>query len=439
MKFLYKRYKESVVLNRFVSLMSVDILIKASSFILIPVYLKLLTQTEFGLYNYLISIVVFFSQILNFGLYLAQSKIYPDTESEGRGKFLFSLHVLLLFLLLTSLAIIYGFNIDRYLISLLFKGSFNYQFYRFPMLLAIVASVYSFMLYNYLLSAEKIKIVQRYNLLRLILLNTIVLAVLFYVKGDKVNMRFIITYTIEIILIISFAFQCIKEMVPSLDYQVMLRSAKIGFPIMVSAICGIVIGFGDKYFLQRKAGFVDLSVYYLAFSVANIIPMIFNTLQNIWLPIFLREKELEKNIKLTKKMVKRVFGIFIILSIGMILFIIGALYIHLIDSRYNKVIYVLPVLLLSLSIESTSHLLVNYITYFEQTYILPIISVILGIISITLNIVFISRYGLYGAAYSSLSIGMLSFTAYYFILKFNLSKFRKAALLVMANTSQITV
>ena len=439
MKFLYKRYKESVVLNRFVSLMSVDILIKASSFILIPVYLKLLTQTEFGLYNYLISIVVFFSQILNFGLYLAQSKIYPDTESEGRGKFLFSLHVLLLFLLLTSLAIIYGFNIDRYLISLLFKGSFNYQFYRFPMLLAIVASVYSFMLYNYLLSAEKIKIVQRYNLLRLILLNTIVLAVLFYVKGDKVNMRFIITYTIEIILIISFAFQCIKEMVPSLDYQVMLRSAKIGFPIMVSAICGIVIGFGDKYFLQRKAGFVDLSVYYLAFSVANIIPMIFNTLQNIWLPIFLREKELEKNIKLTKKMVKRVFGIFIILSIGMILFMIGALYIHLIDSRYNKVIYVLPVLLLSLSIESTSHLLVNYITYFEQTYILPIISVILGIISITLNIVFISRYGLYGAAYSSLSIGMLSFTAYYFILKFNLSKFRKAALLVMANNPQTTV
>jgi len=439
MKFLYKRYKESVVLNRFVSLMSVDILIKASSFILIPVYLKLLTQTEFGLYNYLISIVVFFSQILNFGLYLAQSKIYPDTESEGRGKFLFSLHVLLLFLLLTSLAIIYGFNIDRYLISLLFKGSFNYQFYRFPMLLAIVASVYSFMLYNYLLSAEKIKIVQRYNLLRLILLNTIVLAVLFYVKGDKVNMRFIITYTIEIILIISFAFQCIKEMVPSLDYQVMLRSAKIGFPIMVSAICGIVIGFGDKYFLQRKAGFVDLSVYYLAFSVANIIPMIFNTLQNIWLPIFLREKELEKNIKLTKKMVRRVFGIFIILSIGMILFMIGALYIHLIDSRYNKVIYVLPVLLLSLSIESTSHLLVNYITYFEQTYILPIISVILGIISITLNIVFISRYGLYGAAYSSLSIGMLSFTAYYFILKFNLSKFRKAALLVMANNPQTTV
>lgn len=439
MKFLYKRYKESVVLNRFVSLMSVDILIKASSFILIPVYLKLLTQTEFGLYNYLISIVVFFSQILNFGLYLAQSKIYPDTESEGRGKFLFSLHVLLLFLLLTSLAIIYGFNIDRYLISLLFKGSFNYQFYRFPMLLAIVASVYSFMLYNYLLSAEKIKIVQRYNLLRLILLNTIVLAVLFYVKGDKVNMRFIITYTIEIILIISFAFQCIKEMVPSLDYQVMLRSAKIGFPIMVSAICGIVIGFGDKYFLQRKAGFVDLSVYYLAFSVANIIPMIFNTLQNIWLPIFLREKELEKNIKLTKKMVRRVFGIFIILSIGMILFMIGALYIHLIDSRYNKVIYVLPVLLLSLSIESTSHLLVNYITYFEQTYILPIISVILGIISITLNIAFISRYGLYGAAYSSLSIGMLSFTAYYFILKFNLSKFRKAALLVMANNPQTTV
>ena len=55
---------------------------------------------------------------------------------------------------------------------------------------------------------------------------------------------------------------------------------KIGFPIMISAICAIVINFGDKFLLEKRAGFVDLSVYYLAFSVANIIPLVFNTLQN---------------------------------------------------------------------------------------------------------------------------------------------------------------
>lgn len=429
MQFLLKRYKDNVLINRFVNLLSVDILVKASSFILIPVYLKLLSQTEFGLYNYLISIVVFFSQILNFGLYVAQSKIYQELEAEERGRFVYSLNVLLVSLLTISLAVIYGFGFDKYLISLLFKNNFNYTSYRLPMLLAIVASVYSFILYNYFLTAEKIRLVQRYNVLRLVLLHSIVLIFLYFFKYDKVNIRLIVTYAVELLLIVIFSYYCITEMVPRLNFKLMLRSVKIGFPIMASAICGIVIGFGDKFFLEKKAGFVDLSVYYLAFSVANVIPLIFNTLQNIWLPIFLKEKDLEKNLKLSKKMIIRVFGLFVLLSVCVIVFIKGALYFNIIDAKYAKVMYVLPIVLLSLSIESTSHLLINYITFFEQTFILPAVSVVLGIVSITLNINLIGRYGLYGAAYSSLCIGVLSFITYYTILRINVTKFRKAALL----------
>lgn len=425
MQFLYQKYKQNVIVNRFVNLLSVDVLVKGSSFILIPVYLKLLTQTEFGLYSYLISIIGFFSQILNFGLFVAQSKIYQELGDIDRKKFLFNLNLLLVTLLVMSLAIIYGLKIDTYLIGLLFKSSFNYSVYRIPMLLGIIASVYSFMLYNYFLTAEKIKIVQRYNVLRLILLNGVVLVALLEFKGDRVGTRIWSTYLVEASLITAFAYQYIKEMAPVIDFKLMSRSAKIGFPIMVSAICGIVIGFGDKFFLQRKGGFIDLSVYYLAFSIANVIPLLFNTLQNIWLPLFLKEKELEKNLKITKKMIFRVFALFIGLSVIMIIGIKIALISHIIDAKYNKVLFVLPVVLVSLSIESTSHLLINYATYFEQTYILPAISVLLGIISITLNFLLINRFGLYGAAYSSLCIGILSFTSYYLILRYNVKRFRR--------------
>lgn len=418
---IYQKYKNSIIINRFIKLFSVDILIKSSSFILLPVYLKLMTQSEFGLYNYLISIVSFFSQILNFGLFVAQSKIYQELEDSKKGSFIFTIQITILMLLLPSILIIYSFNFDHYIINLLFRNPIDYGTFRFPILLAVIVSVYSFMLYNYFLTAEKIKHVQRYNMIRLISLNVIVLFVLHYFE-NKVNARLITTYFIELVLLVYFFYYLIKEMKPQFDKVLMYRSIKIGFPVMCSAICGVVINFGDKFLLEKRAGFVDLSIYYLAFSIASFIPLLFNTFQNIWLPIFLKEKNLQKNLKLTKKMFFILIGVYLILSIFAIAIIKIALVYSFVDIKYNNVLLILPIILLSLSIDSVTHLFVNYVTFFEQTYILPIFSVLIGVASIISNIFFIKFYGLYGAAWSSLLINILGLIIYYLLLKYNINK-----------------
>jgi O-antigen/teichoic acid export membrane protein len=418
---LYNKYKQSVIINRFVNLFSIDILIKASSFILLPVYLKLMTQTEFGLFNYLVSIVGFFAQILNFGLYLAQSKIYQELESDQKGAFVFTLQMTLLMLFVPSVLIIYIFHLDNYVIELLFKNPIDYATFRFPILLAIVASVYSFMLSNFLLSSEKIRQVQRYNVIRLVLLNITVLAVLFFLN-DKVNARLIATYTVELSLVVIFFYYMIKEMKPKFNKIQMYRSVKIGFPVMSAAICGVVVNFGDKFLLERHGGFVDLSVYYLAFSVGSFIPLLFNTFQNIWLPIFLKERNLEKNIARTNKMIYTLAGGYIILSIFMVVIIKIALNYNLIDKKYSGILLILPIILVSLIIDSITHLYINYITLFEKTWILPIFSVIIGIGSIISNIILIGSFGLYGAAYSSLLINLFGFIMFYCLFKFKLSK-----------------
>ena len=307
MIFSLKKYKDNLLLHRYVNLLSVDILIKASGFILLPVYLKLLTQREFGLYNYLISIVAFFSQVLNFGLFVSQSKIYPQLETNEKGVFIYNIQILLFLLLSPTLFIIYIFHIDNFVISLLFKSPIDYSKYRFSLLLAIISSIYSFMLYNYLLTAERIKYVQRYNLIRLVLLNSIVLMVLYFYKDDRVNARILTTYIIEIALVAIFSYHYVKEMSPVVRKDQIVRSMKIGFPIMFSAICGVVINFGDKFLLEKHSGFIDLSVYYLAFSIANVIPLVFTTFQNIWLPIFHKERDLTKNLAMTKKNVFQAF------------------------------------------------------------------------------------------------------------------------------------
>ena len=75
-------------------------MVKASGFILLPVFLRLMTQDEFGLYNYLLSIIQTFSLVLNFGLYIAQTKLYHSIASrEKRGELLFTIAVTLIFFL----------------------------------------------------------------------------------------------------------------------------------------------------------------------------------------------------------------------------------------------------------------------------------------------------------------------------------------------------
>jgi O-antigen/teichoic acid export membrane protein len=426
---LLKRYRESIVFNRFIKLFSVDVLIKASSFILLPVYLKLMTQSEFGLFNYLISIVVFFSQILNFGLFIAQSKIYHELDEAQKAPFIFTIQMTLLILLVPSILIIYLFHFDYFVITLLFKTPIDYDAFRFPILLAVIASVYSFMLYNYFLTAEKIKHVQRYNIIRLVLLNVVVLLALYFFK-NKVNARLITTYIIELVLVICFFYYLIIEMKPQFNKSQMYRSIKIGFPVMSVAICGVVINFGDKFLLEKHGGFVDLSIYYLAFSIASFIPLLFNTFQNIWLPIFLKEKDLKKNLALTKKMFFTLAGVYIILSVFVIILIKFALLYSFIDLKYNKVLLILPIILISLIIDSLTHLCINYVTFFEQTYILPIFSTFVGVVSIISNVFFIKFYGLYGAACSSLIINILGFLMFYFLLKYNLYKINLAKLLI---------
>ena len=47
-----------------------DILVKASAIILLPIYLHLMTQEEYGVFNYVLSITYSFSVLLNLGLYI---------------------------------------------------------------------------------------------------------------------------------------------------------------------------------------------------------------------------------------------------------------------------------------------------------------------------------------------------------------------------------
>ena len=417
-QYLYNRYyKDSVLLKRFARIFSLDILVRGSSFILLPIYLKLMSQDEFGLYGYLFSIISIFSLVLNFGLYLSQAKLYHDYKGEERKSLLFSVNVLLICFLFMIIVPIYTFHLDKYIIAFLFSHPINYEGYRPLLFLAIFVSVYVFMVQNFFMTSESIKKYQLYNLARLVIVNAIVIFALTAKNNDSVMIRLKFGYFTEFVVLLVFSWFYFRQMNTRFEMKYAKKALKIGFPAMLTSLLGMIYSFSDRFILEKYGSFADLALYNLGVTVAGIIMMIFSSFQTVYLPIFFKEKDIEKSLTKTKNIAIRMAAIFIIIGIGIMLAFKGALAFNIIQQKYAVVIFILPILILTQTFQAITHLFNNYITYFEIVYIGTIVVFFLSILNVSLNLIFIPRFNIYGASFSAFIINVCSAVFYYYFIK----------------------
>ncbi len=419
MKNWTNRYKNNLLIRRLFAVLSIDILVKLAGVILLPIYLRLMTQDEYGLYGYLLSIIYTFSVVLNFGLYIPVSKYYHDLDhEEHRGQLLFTVFSLLTIILACVIFPIYFFHGDYFIVRILFKNQIDYNSYRGTVLLALIVSIANFMLTNFLYTSEKIRQLQRYNVFRVICINCCALLFLFLLKNhDKVRVRLEVTYIVEGILFLAFVYILVREIRTRFNRRMAISGLKLAIPLMLSAVFGIVINFSDKFFLEKYGSFKEMSYYYLAVSCAAVVPLIFTSFQNAWLPLFLKEKELVRNVAKTNKLARRLFLIFIGLSCAIQLFLWCVLSFGIIQRKYYETLYILPLLMTSQILAALASLYTNYFVYFEKTHVVSIAGLIVCCISLSLSLILIPIWGVYGAGLVSIASNASYFLMYYFIVR----------------------
>lgn len=146
--------------QRFVKLFSVDILIKVGGFLLLPVYLNLMTQEEFGNYSYIFSIVGMLGFVFGMGQHATLNRFYHSSECN-RDTLIENLHLVLLssFVLFTCILTIF----HSYFVELFFKFSISNTLYFTMIVLAILVALNQIFM-SYLYQSENIKFVQNKNL-----------------------------------------------------------------------------------------------------------------------------------------------------------------------------------------------------------------------------------------------------------------------------------
>jgi O-antigen/teichoic acid export membrane protein len=381
-----------------------------------------MTQNDFGLYTYLYAMIGAFSLIINFGLYLSQSKLYHDYKDEERASLLFTINVVLFLSLLILFVPLYAFHLDFYLMKLLFSHPFNYAAYREIILLALIVSVYIFMTQNFFMTSENIKKYQAYNFLRLIIVNSVVIYALAHKNPDSALVRLKYCYLIELPILLGFSYYYVRAMKFSIQWRFVRKAVKIGYPAMLSAVLGMIFNFSDKFILEKYGNFSNLAVYNLGFTLATILMVVFASFQSVYQPLFFKEKNVKVNLEKTYAISLRIALIFTVLGVAIFFGMKVMLDMHIIQPQYGAVLLILPILLLTQGLQAILQLLLNYITYFEVVYVGTIVSLVLSVVNVSLNLILIPRFNIYGASISALANNLLALTFYYYYIRYKCKK-----------------
>lgn len=419
--------------RRFLGVFGVDAVVKASGVLFLPIYLRLMSQEAYASFSYITSLVGVLSLVCNFGLYVAQSKLLLEHPNQQRDKAAFTINVLLALLLCVTLIPLYAFGWDRTVIRILFSGTVEYEKYRYLIPGGVILAVYSQMLLNFFLTREKVVEVQRYNIARLLIGLPLTMGALYALSGDGATIRMVAFYAAELTALCAFMAPYAKAMRGRFSLPIAARSLSLGLPIMASGALGVVVNFGDKFFIERFCSVADLSVYFLGLTLAGAVTMVSMAFQNVWLPSFLKEKDLAVNLRRTRRVGRNLLLSLALLSVAIWIAVALCVFVGVFKQAYAPVLSILPILLASSVVSSITGLLSCYTIYWNMTHFTILAGSVIAAVSVPLNYIAVGAYGIYGVAATSLLANILFALVYLAFVRHRAQKERGKSLPTLGN------
>jgi len=175
----------------------------------------------------------------------------------------------------------------------------------------------------------------------------------------------------------------------------------ICLPIIFHGVSNVVLAQTDKIMLQKLlSDNAIVGIYSFIVTFVHILNSIYMALNNTWVPIFYDYLKAGE-INLMMHRAKRYNTLFAILTIGFIL-VAPEFVKFFADSNYWESISLIPIIALSQYMVFLYSFAVNYEFYHRQTKWIAVGTTAAAVCNIIINIMLIPRFGMTGAAFSTL-------------------------------------
>ncbi len=388
---------------------------------MLPIYVAYLTKTEYGIFDYILTIGSFLGVCI--ALEIAQSVIRFASESNDNKRQQFKyISNGLWFTLFSYLILIFIslFFLD-YLSIFLTNSSDN----KLLVLLALLAYLSTAMMYFIsvayraqlkpkaatLSSAASALLVAIHSLFFIYIFDLGIIALLIGIILSQVAVVVFNIFKMRSMLFFSIDFTLLKEML------------RFSSPLVMSSFGVVLSILVDRIMIKEILHFDDVAIYAVAARFASLITLLVVGFQNALAPLIysnLQSSTLKDNIK-------KLFYGYAVISIVVILFLslFSRFFINIvIGIDYQESTILIPILASAVAVHN-AYMFFPGLSIAKKTKVLAFINVFTGLFNVLLNYFMIPKYGVVGAAYSTLiSAGLYFFLNAYFSEKnFRLFKF----------------
>jgi O-antigen/teichoic acid export membrane protein len=375
------------------------VLQKAIAFILLPVYTTRLAVSEYGSLGLLTTTGSILSVIFILGMNYGLFRLYFDYKDEKRRKALISTAFYIIVISNLTLFTI-GFVFSRQLSHIVF-GSYDYRLHFILITVITIFEIFN-MLPSVILQAEKKSVVFISLQLTFLVIRLGLIIYLIISRGLGIMGVLIGNVSVGFLSCLVYYIYIRRELVARFLRTEAVNMLKIGLPLIPSSLSVFVFNSIDRYFLNYYTNLDEVGLYNLAYNFGNLVTVLFATpLALIWPAMFLSVKN-HKNIKefYTRAFTYTSFiAFFIFLAISLLS---KEAIEAFANEEYWAAYSVVPIIVLTYAIWALRKNILVAVILKKKTQSQALIFFVGAVINIGLNFLLIPRYGIMGAASSTI-------------------------------------
>lgn len=382
-----------------------SILQKSVYFFIIPIYTRILSINEYGIYSLFLSWATIIYNFSALNLAGNSFNVGLIKYSDDRNKYVSS-----------TMGLIWVSTIFTFIIFFILKF-FNLQIIDFNDIIVIFLFLDLFAQGTIDLWTNKQKFDLKYKNLVLITLfitfSTPVLSIIL-VKYFKWGSIGAILGKILILCIVGFilARNILKSSKNLFDEKYWEYGLKFNIPLLAYYLSLSILNQSDRIMISYYTNEDYAGIYSIAYSLAMILTILNTTINSVFIPW---EYKTIKNGN--EKEIKKIANILIIIIalLNFLLIAVAPEIIHIFTTKeYYQAIWVIPPVALSSFLICLFQFFVNIEFYFEEKKMIMYASVFVALTNILLNAVFIPIYGFIAAGYTTL-FSYLMFTLFHYV------------------------
>ncbi|MHC5074190.1 MAG: lipopolysaccharide biosynthesis protein [Planctomycetota bacterium] len=373
----------------------------AVGFLLIPIYTRFLTPTDYGILSFASVVSSILTIFFVLGLHGAVVRFHYDfleNENEQRAYY----GTIWLFITVVSLILTLLIDWQGVMLFSLISNEVPFQPYgRLAIWLAFggVASVMPLAMWRVQGQATY------YVLANLSRFAFMTLAIIFFVVKLKQGAAGSLKGQLltVMIFVVPFTIVTLRNSRLVFHWEKLKSSLAFGLPLVPHKLSQWILKVSDRILIERFVSLDQLGIYSLGYNLGNMLGFILASVNLAWAPFFYRVAATEDEAPETFARLTTYYAMFV-LMIGLGLSITAKEIVILVARpAFHEAYRVVPVVTLAFILHGIYLMSVTILFYTKQTRKLPLFTMVSAITNVVLNVLTLHRFGIMAAAWNTVA------------------------------------